>query len=358
MTMPPRNVFRLEQLGWDNDWEREFAPFHEKDCIPGRVGIRHKGMYTILTEQGEVYARIKGYLRYTAETFAELPSVGDWVAIARKPHEELWRIQGVLERRTVLRRKVKGAQTVPQVLAANMTTVVVVMALTEDYNLRRLERYLVLVHESGAKPFVLLNKSDLIDDEELLQEAIADVREVAGTAPVAVASALHGDGVHALAPILVRGETLVFVGSSGAGKSTLVNTLLGEERFETAEIRESDGRGRHTTTRREMVLLPNGAIVIDSPGIREIQLWEAEEGFQEAFADIEELARQCRFRDCTHANEPGCAIRQAIEEEELDPERWSNYQRLRDELLGLRERGPERIEKAKRAFREMKKKRN
>lgn len=339
-------------LGWDASLEREFAPYREEGLVAGRVAVRHKGMYTILTTAAVEYARIKGYLRYKAETWAELPVVGDWVVMGRKPHEKLWRIHAVLERRTELRRKVKGTGSGSQVLAANIDTVVVVMGLTEDFNLRRLERYLVLIHESGAQPFVLLNKADLLeDDEDLLRESLAEVREIAGDAPVAVASALHGEGLEILRPLLRQGRTLVLVGSSGAGKSTLINALLGKERQATAAVRDTDGRGRHTTTTREMVLLEGGAILIDSPGIREIQLHDADEGLTEAFADIEELARDCRFTDCTHTSEPDCAVLAAIEKGELDSARLDNYYRLQEELQRHKRKEAEWGEKKRRAFR-------
>lgn len=346
----------LNELGWDEGLDRDFADVRKRGWVPGRVSIRHKGQYSIMTEQGEIAARIKGYLRYTAETFAELPVVGDWVAVGRREHENLWRIHAVLPRRTELRRKVKGTQTKPQVLAANMTTVVIVMGLTEDFNVRRLERYLVLVNESGARPFVILNKSDLVD-RAMLHDSLDEIRDIAGDVTVAPVSAKKGKGIDALKPLLHLGETLVFIGSSGQGKSTLINALLGEERFATGAVRDTDGRGRHTTTRRELVLLPSGAIVIDSPGIREIQLWETEEGLEESFADIEQLAAQCRFADCTHTVEPGCAVIEAIESEELKAERLESYRNLKEELERLKERGQELGEKPRRAFKEKKRKR-
>ncbi|MDK2972866.1 MAG: ribosome biosis GTPase / thiamine phosphate phosphatase [Candidatus Sumerlaeota bacterium] len=346
----------LKAFGWDDARAREFAQLDfGKDALPGRVVIRHKGMYTLRTPHGEVFARIKGYLRYKAGTRAELPVVGDWVAIAKKPHEEMWRIQAVLERRTQLRRKVQGKRAVPQVIAANVTTVVVVMGLTEDFNLRRLERYMVLVHESGARPFIVLNKADLLD-EEWLEASLDEVGAIVGDAETVTVSALDEDSARAaLAPLLAEGETLVFVGSSGAGKSTLINAILGEERFRTGAVRASDGKGRHTTTVREMVLTPQGAVVIDSPGIRELQLLDMDEGLGEAFADIEELAAQCRFRDCTHTSEPGCAIADAIENEELDEERFASYLKLHEESEHNTSRRKNQIEEQRKAFREIQK---
>jgi ribosome biogenesis GTPase len=229
--------------------------------------------------------------------------------------------------------------------------------LTEDFSVRRLERYLVLVHESGARGFVVLNKADLLDEEEI-RLLVAQVRGATGETPVVTLSALDAESVRtALGPLLRPGETLVFVGSSGAGKSTLVNALLGEERFRTGEVREKDGRGRHTTTVREMVPLPQGAVVIDSPGIREIQLVDADAGLADAFADIGEVGRGCQFRDCTHTEEPGCAVLAAIEAGTLDPARFESYRRLQDETELHRRRRAQWIESQKRAFRQMKKRR-
>ncbi len=351
-----RHLPTLESLGWDSEYQREFETgFSDRECTPGRVAVRYKGQYGILTEEGPVDARIKGVLRYHAEDWAELPVVGDWVALTRKSHDRFWRIHGVLKRRTELKRKVKGIRTDAQILAANVTIVVIVMGLNEDYNVRRLERYLTLVHESGACPLVVLNKADLLD-EEMLADSLAEVEEVAGNAEIVLTSAKEGSGVDEVCAAVGSRDTVVFVGSSGAGKSTLVNAIVGEDRMETGAVRESDGRGRHTTTRREMIVLPRGGILIDSPGIREIQLMEAHEGISETFADVEELVAKCRFGDCTHTVEPGCAIREAIEGGELSIERFENWKKLTTESISFSKLKSKWGEKERRAFKEFRSK--
>ncbi len=352
----PDSLPVLESLGWDESCAREFhADFAGRGCTPGRVSVRYKGQYEILTEDGPVEARIKGVLRYRAEDWAELPVVGDWVALTRKDHDRFWRIHGVLARRTELKRKVKGVRIGAQVLAANVTIVVIVMGLNEDYNIRRLERYLTLVYESGARPLVVLNKADLLD-AEMLEDSVTEVRDIAGDSEIVVASALRGIGVDTVKSAIGPRDTVVFVGSSGAGKSTIVNAILGEERMETGDVRESDGRGRHTTTRREMIPLSGGGIVIDSPGIREIQLMDAEEGIEETFADIGELAAQCRFGDCTHTVEPDCAIRTAIEEDELSIERFESWKKLSEESRGFGLRMSQWSDRDRRVFKEFRSK--
>jgi len=356
-----REYDSLEDIGWTEELAAEFQEYFgdQNDVIPGRIAVRYKGQYAVLTEDGEIAARIKGYLRYKAETWAELPVVGDWVAIKKKEHETLWRIQGILERRTVLRRKVKGSVSSAQVMAANVTKAIIVMGLNEDYNIRRLERYFVLIHDSGIQPIVVLNKADLLD-EDWLEDSIAEVEEVAKDQVILPISALKQEGIETVEDYICSKDTVVFLGSSGAGKSTLVNALVGENRQVTSEVRD-DGKGRHTTTVREMVFLPNGAIVIDSPGIREIQLWaedssEEEAGLSEAFSDIEELAAQCRFPNCTHTHEPDCAVKKALDTEELDPLRFDNYLRMKEEIEATRAREVEAKRKGKnRAFRPKKK---
>ncbi|MGF1573981.1 MAG: ribosome small subunit-dependent GTPase A [Sumerlaeia bacterium] len=359
MTDHPSSPLDLADYGWQNDLAAEFAELFDgaDDILPGRIAVRYKGQYAILTPEGEIAARIKGVLRYNAVTWAELPVVGDWVGVKKREHESLWRIQGILKRKTALQRKVKGSKTCAQVLAANVTKAFIVMGLNEDFNPRRLERYLVLVYETGIEPVVILNKADLLD-AEYVAESLEEIQELSPGIVVLPISALKGNGVELVAELIAPHDTVVFVGSSGAGKSTLVNALMGQEIMATGETRE-DGRGRHTTTTRELMRLPKGGLLIDSPGVRELQLWvddeSTEEGLAETFADIESLSEKCRFQDCTHRHEPGCAVLVALEEDDLSVSRYENYLSMKDELKQLREREAQAKKLAKsRAFRPQK----
>lgn len=327
-------AIELETLGWDEDWAELFTPHRREGLIPGRVAVQHRGARDVLTEEGEVRADIAGRLVHDAAATAELPVVGDWVAVAPRRGEGTGRIQAVLPRRTRFSRKTAWTATEEQVLAANLDVVLIVSSLNEDLNLRRLERYLTLAWESGAAPVVLLTKADLHAAPEA---AAAEVGRIAFGVPVYALSARTGEGLDAVRELLRPGVTAALLGSSGVGKSTLVNALVGEELLATQAIRE-DGRGRHTTTRRELVVLPGGGLVIDTPGLRELQLWEADEGLAEAFEDVAEVAARCRFSDCAHETEPGCAIRAALADGSLERERWESYVKLQRELEHLERR--------------------
>ena len=268
---------------------------------------------------------------YEAVTTAELPVVGDWVVVAPRPDDSSGTITAVLPRHTKFSRKTAWQAAEEQVLAANVDVAFLVTSLNEDLNLRRLERYLILAWESGARPVVVLTKADLHPAPEL---AVAEVATIAGGVPIQVISSLTGDGLDEVRAMLGPGSTAVLLGSSGVGKSTLVNTLAGEELLATQELR-SDGKGRHTTTHRELVQLPTGGLVIDTPGIRELQLWVADEGIDEAFEDITELFTRCRFSDCAHDREPGCAVHAALDDGTLTAERWDSYLKLQRELEHL-----------------------
>jgi ribosome biogenesis GTPase len=269
---------------------------------------------------------------------ADLPAVGDWVAVERAD-AGTGTIVAVLERRSRFSRKRAGDTAEEQVLAANVDVVFLVTSLNEDLNPRRLERYLILAWDSGASPVVLLTKADLVDDAAA---AAVDVESVAVGVPVLTVSARTGEGMQALRSLLGPGVTAVLLGSSGVGKSTLVNALVGEERLETQEIRD-DGKGRHTTVRRELVLLPGGGLLVDTPGIRELQLWAVDEGLDEAFEDVTSLFADCRFSDCRHDREPGCAVKAALAEGRLAPERWESYVKLQRELELLEQRLDKRL---------------
>ncbi len=291
------------------------------------MAVEHRSEYVIYTEHGELRAELAGRLRHGDEH----PAVGDWVAVALRPSEGRATIHAVLPRRSAFTRKVAWAETKPQVVAANVDVVFVVCGLDANYNVRRIERYLTLAWESGAQPVVLLTKADLCDD---VDPRVYEVESIAFGVPVHAVSAPHGDGLETVRSYVPAGRTAALLGSSGVGKSTLVNALVGEELLATQGLRD-DGRGRHTTSHRQLVPLPEGGLVLDTPGMRELQLWDADEGMQAAFADVDALAAQCRFADCAHREEPGCAVRAALAGGTLDVERFESWGKLQRELERL-----------------------
>jgi ribosome biogenesis GTPase len=330
-------VLAPEKLGWDEMWATAFEPCREKGLVPGRVSVQHRGEWDVVTADGEVRARVPGRLRHEAGSAADLPVVGDWVALAPAARGRAT-IEAVLPRRTRFSRRAAhdpGSQaTREQVVAANVDVVFVTASLAEEVNARVLERYLTLAWESGAQPVILLTKGDL---EPSADAVASEVEAIGGVVPVHVVSARTGLGLDEILAHLPAGVTGALLGPSGVGKSTLVNALVGEERLATGSVAE-DGSGRHTTTRRELVLLPGGGIVVDNPGMRELHLWIADEGLEDAFEDVAELAAGCRFSDCRHEGEPGCAIEEALADGRLDPERWQSYRDLQRELAELEER--------------------
>lgn len=289
-----------------------------------RVITQERGQYTIATENGDRQAVVAGKLLYTTEDITALPGVGDWVMVAGD--DDLCVIQEILSRTSTIVRKAAGPTKQGQLIATNVDTVFICMALNEDFNLRRLERYLALVWESGANPVVVLTKADLADD---LESRLRAVRSVALDTEILVTAALEKQGLDTIAPFIGEQRTIAFIGSSGVGKSTLVNALVGEEILRTSGLR-NDGQGRHTTTHREAILLPGGGILIDTPGMRELGLESAD--IDRTFSDIEALAAQCRFSDCSHQSEPGCAVRASVNTGELDPGRLSSYRKLSNEV--------------------------
>jgi ribosome biogenesis GTPase len=318
----------LQALGWTHFHALQFGETQRDGQVPARVIEEQRGGYRVMAEAGEWHAVAAGALRYHAAG-GGLPAVGDWVALRAPEPSSPAVIEEVLERRTSFSRKVAGARSAEQVIAANIDTVFVVTSLNLDLNLPRLERYLTLVWESGAEPVILLSKADLCAEPAPL---VAQVEAVAREVPVHAVSAVAAGGLLALQEYLVPGRTTALVGSSGVGKSTIINRLAGREMLAVSEIRAHDDRGRHTTTARRLIVLPGGGMVIDTPGIRELQLWDGQQGLSQAFEDIGDLAGQCRFRDCRHLTEPGCAVRAAVQEGSLDERRLESFHKLGREL--------------------------
>ena len=328
----------LTELGWNDAFEREFAPFTKKGWKPARLIRDNKITYGALLEGGEEYEVImSGKVYHDAECDAELPAVGDWVALEMGTGELDTVIRARLSRQTCFSRKTPGKSTEEQVMAANVGIVCVVTDADTDFNLRRMERYFTLIGRSRAKAIVMVNKSDLFPDEQN-EEAAAAIREIAPDAEVVITSAVDGQNVTAIEQYLEPGTSITFVGSSGVGKSSLINALLGEEWQDEGKVNEVTGKGRHTTTARELIVLEQGGILIDNPGIREVQMWTDETTLRERFADIEELAAQCQFHDCKHGSDEGCAIRAAVENGELSRERYEGYLKLDEEIAHLKKR--------------------
>ena len=321
----------LPSLGWNARFEESFTEYRTRGLGPARVVREDRTRYMVLDESGARPAELAGRLRHEARTRADLPAVGDWVAV-RPGAASPAIIEGVLPRASAFLREGAGDTTEAQVVAANVDTVFLVSGLDHDYNPRRIERYLTVAWESGATPVVVLNKADLAEDREAL---VAEVGLLAPGAAVVAVSALEGDGLDALAPWLLPGRTVALLGSSGVGKSTLVNALLGEQRLATGAVREDDSRGRHTTSHREIVALPGGALLLDTPGMRELKLWGDEDAADGVFPEIAALAEACRFRDCRHESEPGCAVLAAAEDGTLAPERLASWRKLQREAHWL-----------------------
>jgi ribosome biogenesis GTPase len=323
---------RLVELGWDTFFDQHFLQFKSAGLVPARVVREQRELYQVDGDHGELSARISGRLRHTAETRSNFPAVGDWVAIEPRVQEGQATIHAVLPRKSRFSRKVAWRRTEEQVVAANIDTVFLVSDLGRDFNLRRFERYLTVAWESGAKPVLLLNKADLCPDPEPFVE---EAQSVAFGVPTHAVSAIRGQGLGAVRDHIGPGRTAALLGSSGVGKSTLINGLLGTEALRVGAVRQDDGRGRHVTTWRELVVIPDGGVIIDTPGMRELQLWTYDRTLESSFEDIAEVAARCRFRDCTHKTEPGCAVRQALEDGTMDADRYKSYAKLKREVAYL-----------------------
>ncbi len=322
--------FTLKQLGWTEEHSQAFSHY-AGPYVPGRVACRQKTVWEVLIGGGAVTAGISGALK----KLGRFPAVGDFVVVLHQPEAGSSTIVGILPRRSVFTRGTSAKDGADQVLAANVDIVFIVTAAGHDLNARRIERYLAIAHASGAKPVIVINKSDLADDPALLTDEIIPV---ATGIPVIAVSAISGDGIARLGPFLAPGTTIVLIGSSGVGKSTLINRLLDRPVQETSAIRDFDGKGRHTTTVRQLFVMKSGALMIDSPGIREVGMGTAAAGIDGTFPDILGLAAGCRFSDCRHGQEPGCAVQEAVKNGTLSSSRLENYHRLEREQAFVQEK--------------------
>lgn len=325
----------LTLLGWTPYYERHFQAIAGPESRVGRVSAEHKHLYRVFTEAGEVLAQVSGKYRYDAVGRSDYPVVGDWVLLSPGGLDDRASILAALPRVNRFSRMNAGDREEEQVLAANLDHVFLFSALNQEYNLRRIERYLVMAWENGAAPVIVLNKTDLCED---VPARVHEVTGIAPGVPVHAVSCLTGAGLDRLMPYLAPGQTVALLGSSGTGKSTFLNRMLGEAVQRTGEIRQDDGRGRHTTTFRQMHLLPGGGLVIDTPGLRELKLWASETGITGTFAEIEAFASHCRFGNCQHDGEPGCAVQAALDAGEIDLARFQSYVKLQKELAYLSRR--------------------
>jgi len=324
----------LNRFGWDSFFENNNIESPVPPLAFARVAEQHKNKYLLFSEQGEISGELSGKILHHV-ALDSLPTVGDWVAILPVPNESKGIIQYLLPRKNAIERKSAGLLTTHQALAANIDTLLIVCGLDFDFNLRRIERYLTMAYNCGVSPVIALNKSDLCDDP---QSRLLEVEAIAPAIPVALLSAMNNIGLENIRPFLSYAKTVALVGSSGVGKSSIINTLYGRPILEIGEVRADDSRGRHTTTYRQMILLPDGAILIDTPGLRELQLWGDDDGLKSTFDDIDRFARQCRFSDCRHDSEPDCAVKSALENGELEPGRYESYLKLQRELKYLKMR--------------------
>ena len=324
----------LTQLGWDPFFQRHFQILKLPGSVPARVMSESKGSYQVYSQYGELTAKISGTMRYQTGTEVRHPAVGDWVIVKPLVDEQKGTIHVVLPRKSKFSRKVAGERTEEQVVSANVDTVFIVSGLDggRNFNLRRIERYLTLAWSSGAIPVVVLNKVDVCPNTD---DCIRDLESIALGVSVHLVSAKERSGLDELRRYLTAGKTAAFLGPSGVGKSSLINALLGIDRQAIGEVREGDLMGKHTTTMRELIPLPGGGIVIDTPGMREIQMWGDENDVDNAFADIEGLSKMCHFTNCNHNGESGCAVTAAINRGKLDPTRLASYRKLQNELVYL-----------------------
>ncbi len=338
----PELTDSLAVLGWDDRLASAFEPHAKAGLVPGRVRLEHNHVYRVIGADREWLAEASGRIKHQATGRSELPAVGDWVALRPNETDGPALIRAILPRRTWFSRRAAGRRTDEQVVAATIDTVLVVFGLDRPVKRNAIDRYMVVASVSGATPVVVLNKADLSED---LDADLAEARAAAGSAPVFAVSATTSPGVGVLEPLLKVGQTLALLGPSGVGKSTIVNQLLGNELLPTGEVRPWDSRGRHTSVHRQLVVRAAGGLIVDTPGMRELRLWDDDASVQVTFTDVEELSASCRFRDCKHDREPGCAIKAAVESGALDPARYESFLKLQQERADL---GQERTERARR----------
>ena len=325
----------LNQLGWNESLDQHFKSFQEQGLSVGRVAIENRDNYLILIGDEEYNAEVTGKLLFNTQSSSDLPKVGDWVVISIFETEKKAIIHEILPRQTKFSRKITGKKTEEQILATNIDYIFIVQSCDEDFSLRRLERQQVMVYEGGAQPIIVLNKIDLCDNYE---EYVSRVEKILDDVEIVAVSAKTESGIEELKMCLKAGQTFAFIGSSGVGKTSLINKIVGNEIFKTNEVRDKDSKGRHTTTRRELIRIPGGGMLIDTPGLREFQLWEAEDGLDEVYSEIAELSQGCRFSDCTHTQEIGCAVIEAVENGILLQDRYESYLKLFKELKYLKNR--------------------
>lgn len=342
----PGTPLDLRLLGWDDRWAEAFAPHAARGLLPARVAVEYNHLYRVYAPCGELRVRHAGRLLHRAGGRDALAAVGDWVAVAPAGGAGVGTIEAVLPRRSRFSRKVAGDRAAEQVVAANVDVVFLVMGLDRDFNPRRLERYLVLAHESGARPVVLLTKADLVSD---VPARVAEARAAAAGVDVAALNAPAGVGLEAVRAHLAPGRTAALLGSSGAGKSTIVNALAGAPIAKTQAVRPRDARGRHTTRHRQMLVLPELGVIIDTPGMRELQLWDVGRALVDTFDDIDRLSAGCRFADCRHRAEPGCAVVGAVQDGRLAVGRLESFRKLQEEVAAVEARRAARARRGRRA---------